>query len=109
MDDDGDGNYKDLLNTALLLCPGLVAVLYYLGAAFLHTKVPIYILLSFQYAVLSFRFYKVRALPAPPSLSPLFNPSSPCPLVARWHAGMSTLTQAQYANVPCLTEHVYWI
>eukprot|EP00884_Botryococcus_braunii_P015806 jgi/Botrbrau1/2909/Bobra.0036s0047.3 len=59
VDDDGDGKYSDKVNTALLLCPALVAGLYYLGAAVIHTKVPIYILLSFQYAILTYRFWKL--------------------------------------------------
>ena len=51
----------DKLDAALLASPWLAGVLYLLGASVIHTKVPIYILLSFEYAVLTYRFYKVCA------------------------------------------------
>jgi hypothetical protein len=59
VEENSAGEFNDPVNRLLMLCPALVAVMYYLGASTFHTKVPIYILLSFQYAVLSWRFFKV--------------------------------------------------
>ncbi|KAK9840925.1 hypothetical protein WJX81_000836 [Elliptochloris bilobata] len=47
------------LDKVLLACAPLAMVAYGLGAAVFHTKVPIYIILSFEYAVLTLRFWRL--------------------------------------------------
>ncbi|KAK9808670.1 hypothetical protein WJX72_001717 [[Myrmecia] bisecta] len=49
----------DKADVALLAAPVLMAVIYALGAAVTHTKVPMYIVLSLQYAILTWRMFEL--------------------------------------------------
>lgn len=53
-------NLGDLADYFLLAVGPLTLGLYYLGAAELHTKVPIYIMMSTIFSVLTWRFWQVR-------------------------------------------------
>lgn len=49
----------DAVDTFLLAVPALTVALYGLGAAQIHTKVPIYIEMSLIFAALTYRFWQV--------------------------------------------------
>jgi hypothetical protein len=53
-------NFGDAADTFLLAVPALTVALYSLGAAQIHTKVPIYIEMSVVFAALTYRFWQVR-------------------------------------------------
>lgn len=60
-EDDTTTDIDEKIDIALWAAPWVAGFVYLLGAAVTHTKVPVYILLSFEYAVLTYRFWKVRS------------------------------------------------
>jgi hypothetical protein len=61
-ENDTTTDVDERVDMALLASPALAGIAYLLGAAVTHTKVPIYIILSFEYAALTWRFWQVSML-----------------------------------------------
>lgn len=62
-EDDTTTSKDEAIDTLLLATPWLAGVAYLAGATVLDTKVPIYILMSVQYAVLTYRFWNLLKTP----------------------------------------------
>lgn len=55
-------NIGDIMDYFLLATAPLTLLLYYLGASEFHTKVPIYIMMSTIFAILTSRFWQVSVI-----------------------------------------------
>jgi len=71
-EDDTTTSKDEYIDNFLLATPWLAGLAYLAGELAIHTKVPIYILLSIQYAVLTYRFWNLLKTPKV-FLFPLFS------------------------------------